>query len=168
MDQQAVIFNEKEYKLDNHGFLDQADQWDEDFAEGMAKKLGIHGGLTEDHWEFIRYLRDKFLNENTVPVVVIACSENGMRLGELRSLFPAGYNRGACKIAGINFAFMCDTNIWLTYETTPPVEKEHKVDELGFLLEFDKWNERFTHWVVRNWDIYSLGRAKLGSSRGID
>jgi len=57
MGQQTVSFNRKEYKLDRHGFLDPSHQWDEDFAEGMAKMLGIHGGLSEDHWKFIRYLR---------------------------------------------------------------------------------------------------------------
>jgi tRNA 2-thiouridine synthesizing protein E len=119
----------------------------------MAGKLGIHGGLTEDHWKFIQYLRDKFLNEKTVPVVVLACADNNLRLGELRALFPTGYHRGACKIAGINFAFMVDTNIWLTYETAPAVEAEHKVNDLGFLKDFETWNERFSHWVVRNWEL---------------
>lgn len=153
MEQQTVSFSGKEYKLDLHGFLDPADQWDEEFAEGMAGKLGIHGGLTDDHWKFIRYLRGKFIVEQTVPVVVIACAENRLRLNELRALFPAGYHRGACKIAGINFAFMCDTNLWLTYETTHPVKAEHKIDDLGFLEDFDKWNERFAHQVVQNWNL---------------
>lgn len=153
MNQQTVSFNEREYTLDRHGFLDPPDQWDEGFAEGMAGRLGIYGGLTEDHWNFIRYLREKFLVEGTVPVVVIACADNKLRLSRLRDLFPTGYHRGACKIAGINYAFMYNQNIWLTYETAPPVEAEHKVDELGFLQDFEAWNERFAYWVVRNWDL---------------
>ncbi len=153
MDQRTVTFKRKEYELDSYGFLDPPDQWDEDFADGMAGMVGIYDGLTEDHWKFIRYLRTKFLVENTVPVVVTACAENGVRLTRLRELFPAGYHRGACRIAGINYAFMCESNIWLTYETAPPVEAEHKVDELGFLRDFEKWNERFAHRVVRNWNL---------------
>ncbi len=153
MNQQTVSFNRKEYKLDRHGFLDPPHQWDEDFAEGTAKMQGIHGGLTEDHWKFIRYLRKKFLAEETVPVVVLACADNQLRLSRLRALFPTGYHRGACRIAGINYAFMRDTNIWLTYESIPAVETEHKVDVLGFLQDFEKWNERFAHWVVRNWNL---------------
>jgi tRNA 2-thiouridine synthesizing protein E len=153
MDQQTISFNRKEYKLDRHGFLDPADQWDEDFAEGMARMLGIHGGLTEDHWKFIQYLREKFLVEETVPVVVLACADNQLRLGQLRALFPTGYHRGACKIAGINYAFMCDTNLWLTYECAPAIETEHKVDKLGFLQDFEKWDEKFAHWVVSNWNL---------------
>ncbi len=153
MEQQTVFFNRKEYKLDRHGFLDQPHQWDEDFAEGMARKLGIHGGLTEDHWKFIKYLREKFLTEGIVPVVVVACADNRLRLSRLRALFPTGYHRGACKIAGINYAFMRNTNIWLTYESIPPIEMEHKVDKLGFLQDFEKWNKRFVHWVVCNWNL---------------
>lgn len=153
MDQKTVSFKGKEYTLDRHGFLDPPHQWDENFAEEMARTLGIHGGLTEDHWKFIRYLRKKFLKEKTVPFVVQACADNQLRLSRLRALFPTGYHRCACKIAGINFDFMRDSNLWLTYESIPAVEAEHKVDELGFLLDFEKWNERFTHWVVHNWDL---------------
>ncbi len=86
----SVAFKNTVYELDDHGFLDPPEQWDESFAEEMAKMVGIRSGLTDRHWEFIRYLRHKFLNENTVPVLVMACSDNDMRLSELRSLFPTG------------------------------------------------------------------------------
>lgn len=148
-----VNFKDREYKLDRHGFLDPPHQWDENFADGIAQDLAIHGGLTEEHWKFIRYLRDKFLNEGVVPAVVHACADNGLRLSRLRALFPTGYHRGACKIAGINFAFMANSNIWLTYESLPPVLEEHEVDETGYLDDFDKWNERFAHRVARDWDL---------------
>ncbi|MCP4580691.1 MAG: TusE/DsrC/DsvC family sulfur relay protein [candidate division Zixibacteria bacterium] len=153
MNKQIVSFNQKKYELDRHGFLENADRWDENFAEGMAAMLGIYGGLTVDHWRIIKYLRSKFLDENTVPVIVIACAENKLKLNELRDLFPPGYHRGACKIAGINYSFLCETNIWLTYETAPAAEAEHEVDELGFLKDFDKWNERFAHRIAQNWDL---------------
>jgi tRNA 2-thiouridine synthesizing protein E len=153
MNEKEVTFKGKKYSLDRHGFLDPPDQWDENFVEGIARTLGIHTGLTEDHWTFIRYLREKFIKEKTVPVVVAACADNKLRLSRLRALFPTGYHRGACRIAGINFEFMRDVNIWLTFESIPPMETEHEVDELGFLKDFKQWNERFTYWVVRNWDL---------------
>ena len=96
-----VTFKGKTYSLDDHGFLDPPDQWEEGFAEGMARMVGITGGLAERHWQVVNYLRRKFLEEDTVPVVVLACADNKMRLSELRSLFPTGYHRGACKIAGL-------------------------------------------------------------------
>lgn len=139
----SVVFKNTAYLLDDHGFLDPPEQWDEDFADGMAKMVGIRSGLTDRHWEFIHYLRHKFLQENTVPVMVMACADNEMRLSELRSLFPAGYHRGACKIAGINYKFMYETNYWLTYETAPPVKERYDLDPLGFLANADQWDEDF-------------------------
>lgn len=139
----TVAFKGKTYQLDAHGFLDPPKQWDEDFAEGMAKLVGITAGLTERHWQLINYLRHKFLDENTVPVLVMACADNHMRLSELRSLFPTGYHRGVCKVSGINYKFMWETNYWLTYETAPPAKPRYKLDELGFLEDFEEWDEDF-------------------------
>ncbi|MEW5700759.1 MAG: TusE/DsrC/DsvC family sulfur relay protein [Candidatus Zixiibacteriota bacterium] len=153
MTPRTVSFSDRVYSLDDHGFLDPSDQWDERFAEGMARSLGIVGGLTEDHWGFIRYLRGKFTGEGTVPVVVKACADNGMRLSRMRELFPTGYHRGACKIAGINFGFMCTTNLWLTYETVPPSQPLQPVDDLGFLRDFDTWDEQFACTVAHTWNL---------------
>jgi tRNA 2-thiouridine synthesizing protein E len=144
----TVAFGSKSYELDDYGFLDPPDQWDEDFAAGMAKLAGITHGLTERHWEFIRYLRHKFLDEKTVPVLVMACAENKMHLSELRSLFPTGYHRGACKIAGINYQFMYETNYWLTYETAPPAKSRYELDQLGFLKDPAQWDEDFVEFTL--------------------
>ena len=62
-DREIVSFGDHTYTLDDCGFLNPPDQWDEDFAEGMARQLGILGGLTEAHWRFVRYLRKGFIVE---------------------------------------------------------------------------------------------------------
>ncbi|MHC5036915.1 MAG: TusE/DsrC/DsvC family sulfur relay protein [Planctomycetota bacterium] len=111
------------YRLDNRGFLDPPGQWDETFAEGMARETGIQGGLTPEHWRFIQYLRKAFLLERTVPAIFHACAENKMRLDRFRSLFPAGYLRGACRIAGVNYASIADRALWLSYEHVPVIEQ---------------------------------------------
>ncbi len=143
----------KTYSLDRHGFLDPPDQWDDDFAVEMAKRTGIHGDLTEDHWAFIRYLRRQFVIAKTVPVVVLACAENKLRLGKLKAMFPAGYHRGACKIAGINYKFMYDHNIWLTYETYSTLKTRYNVTQSGFLNDFTQWNPQFAQQVAADWDL---------------
>ena len=148
----SVAFKGDTYTLDDHGFLDPPDQWNESFAEGMAKMVGITGGLTERHWQLINYLRHKFLDEQTVPVVVAACSDNDMRLSELRALFPTGYHRGACKIAGINYQFMYELNFWLTYETASPAKPRYDLDQLGFLKNFDQWDEDFVELAMAQRD----------------
>ena len=140
---QSVAFGSNVYQLDDRGFLDPSDQWDSTFAEGMAKNLGIRAGLSKEHWGIINYIRAKFTEENTVPVMVTACADNSVRLHEFRALFPTGYHRGACKIAGVNYEFMYDHNYWLTYETAPPAEPRYKLDPLGFLANSELWDEDF-------------------------
>lgn len=148
----TVAFEGKEYEMDVYGFLDPPEQWDHGFAEGMAAMVGIYNGLSERHWQLIHYLRKKFLEEETVPVLVLACADNGMRLTELRSLFPTGYHRGACKIAGINYQFMWDTNHWLTYETAPPLRPRYELDPLGHLADLDQWDEDFVRLALTQGD----------------
>ncbi|MHC5036924.1 MAG: TusE/DsrC/DsvC family sulfur relay protein [Planctomycetota bacterium] len=145
------MFRGRSYDLDPHGFLDPPNQWDENFAEGMAAMLGVQGGLTENHWKVIRYLRGKFLGRETVPFIIFVCLDNRLRLHRFRALFPAGYLHGACKIAGIDFAFITDTNYWLVYEHRPAVETRFEVTEKGFLKSFDTWNERFAHRMIKCW-----------------
>lgn len=141
--QRIIRIGGRDYTLDEHGFLYPPEQWNEAFAEGIAARLGIYDGLTEEHWEFIRYLRRKFIEEKTVPLVVYACADNNLRLSRLAFLFPTGYHRGACKIAGINYQFMFDSNPWITYESYSVLKSEYKMTESGFLESFDQWDERF-------------------------
>lgn len=147
-----LTFRGETYSLDDYGFLDPPDQWTETFAEGMARMVGIREGLTPRHWELIRYLRKKFLEEKTVPVVVLACADNAMRLSELRTLFPAGYHRGACKVAGINYQFMYDLNLWLTYETWAPLKPRYPLDSMGFLEDSELWDEDFVEQMMSQMD----------------
>ena len=71
----------KTYDLDDYGFLAQPEQWDRDFAEGMARLQGVYDGLTQEHWDFLSYIREKALKEETLPLVVVACVDNKIRLG---------------------------------------------------------------------------------------
>lgn len=154
METRTVTFGgDKEYTLDGHGFLYPPRQWDEAFAEGMAKTQGIFDGLTEEHWAFIRYLRSKFIAEESVPLIVSACADNGLRMSRLQQLFPTGYHRGACRIAGINYAFLANDNIWHTYESYRVLSTEYPMTPSGFLVDFSKWNRRFAHLVAQDWDL---------------
>jgi len=150
----TVTFGEgKTYTLDQYGFLDPPDQWDEDFADGMAPLQGIYDGLTKEHWNFISYIREKFMTEETLPLLVVACADNHMRLDKLKSLFPTGYFRGACRIAGLGYKFLCDVNIWHTYETAPRLKPEYTINPQGFLEDFRQWNERFASVVSDEWKL---------------
>lgn len=150
----TVTFGEgKTYALDEYGFLADSEQWDVDFAEGMARLQGIYDGLTNEHWDFISYIRYKFLAEQTLPLLVVACADNHLRLSKLKALFPTGYFRGACRIAGLTYQFLCDVNIWHTYETVPHLKPEYEINTQGFLEDFDQWNERFANLIGTEWGL---------------
>lgn len=151
----TVRFGGQQYTLDAHGYLDPSDQWDERFAEGMAARLGVPGGLTDEHWEIVRYLRERFLAEQAVPMVVQACIDNGLRLSRLRGLFPTGYTRGACRIAGINYLFLYASNKLLTYENYSTLATQYRLSDAGFLEDFDAWDTRFAQLVAQGWSLPS-------------
>ena len=150
----TVTFGEgKTYTLDQFGFLAPPEQWDEEFANGMARLQGIYDGLTKEHWDFITYIREKFLTEKSLPLLVLACADNNLRLGKLKSLFPTGYFRGACRIAGLSYEFLCDVNILHTYEAASRLKPEYEITAQGFLEHFHQWNERFANLVGSEWNL---------------
>jgi tRNA 2-thiouridine synthesizing protein E len=147
MRSKTYTFNGKKYKMDNQGFLISPSDWDEDFAEGMARRAKIVGGLTEEHWRVIRFIRNTFEKMNECPLVYVACRENRIGLGELKRLFPAGYLRGACKLAGVTYREVKFQQHWLeeniarhkkAYEA-----RKYSTDEHGFLTDSSDWDENF-------------------------
>lgn len=140
------------YVLDEHGFLEHPALWDEGFAEGIAPSIGIGSGLTEDHWRVIRYLRAK-LEEGDVPFFVIACIDLGLKVSEFRDLFPTGFMRGACRAAGFSFAFIAEKNRAQTYENLSNVWMRYRLGPLGYLEDFDSWDETFVGLVASEWNL---------------
>lgn len=141
------IYNNKKYKVDKHGYLINPRQWDENFAEGMAPKVRIPDGLTPEHWTIIRFIRSTFEKINACPLVYVACKENGIGLGDLKELFPTGYHRGACKLAGISYRQAYFQKYWLE-ENLPKIEADYKlkiyrIDAQGFLVDPSEWDENF-------------------------
>ena len=97
--------NGKSYIVDEDGFLIDFNQWDNAFAENLAPHLSIPGGLTAKHWEVIHYIRDWYIQKGVCPLVYHTCKMNQLRINQLKELFPTGYLRGACKLAGISYKY---------------------------------------------------------------
>jgi tRNA 2-thiouridine synthesizing protein E len=85
---------------DEEGFLLKAEAWDKNVA-GLLGQGEASGGLTEDHWKIIDYLRHYYLEFNSVPPVRMLCKRTGLKSRYICKLFPSGLTRGACKVAGI-------------------------------------------------------------------
>jgi len=145
----------KTFEVDSGGFLVDFNRWDEDFAEGMASQLNIPHGLTREHRDVIHFIRDTFKKTGKCPLVYETCRMNGLRRKELKKLFPTGYLRGACKLAGITYkeGYLGQTHLPSTAEdlNVISVEKAYKVDVRGFLLDPDDWDEYYA--VYRAYDM---------------
>ena len=91
---------------DDHGYLVDLNQWNEDIAHEIAEEEGIN--LTEDSFKLINFLRDEYINNNANQP-----NERNMVKGlkgdwdgklttkELYTLFPKGPAKQAGKVAGL-------------------------------------------------------------------
>jgi TusE/DsrC/DsvC family sulfur relay protein len=140
----------KVYKVDSEGFLLDYAQWDENFARGMADEIKIPQGLTKEHWKVIHFIRETFKQDRQCPLVYQTCKANGLHLKDLKKLFPTGYLRGACKLAGITYKersidYYGEEGPKIRAEGTRPEseEKIYRVDVRGFLVDPAEWDEDF-------------------------
>jgi tRNA 2-thiouridine synthesizing protein E len=86
--------------VDAEGFLTDAQQWNEQLAEAIARENGIPE-LTERHWLVVKFMRDRFLTTGTAPTIRSLGKESGVPIKELYQLFPKGPAKLAAKIGGI-------------------------------------------------------------------
>jgi tRNA 2-thiouridine synthesizing protein E len=173
----------KAYEVDNYGSLVDHRTWTEDFATHVAREFGITGGLTEKHWQVVRFLRSALEEHGRCPLVYQTCRMTGLRLRDLKELFPTGYWRGACKIAGLNLR-----EGYLRHETYLPLEevglaqqsrdKVYRVDARGFLIDPTEWDEDFaTHKAFemkmptpltdRQWEVLRFLRERFASAGAV-
>jgi tRNA 2-thiouridine synthesizing protein E len=144
----ALTFGNKSYQVDTEEFLSDFKEWDENFARGMAPKVGIISGLSEDHWKIIYFIRDTFKQTGKCPLVYETCRMNRLHLQELKKLFPAGYLRGPCKLAGITYREGYLDQSWVeefAERVTSGVreEKTYLVNIRGFLVNPAEWDKKF-------------------------
>jgi tRNA 2-thiouridine synthesizing protein E len=92
--------NGHSYDVDEDGFLQNPEVWDQNVATDFAKAEDINL-LTEEHWKVIQYLRDYYLKFGVAPMVRKVCKDTGFKLNYIYELFPSGPAKGACKLAGL-------------------------------------------------------------------
>ena len=87
-------------EVDEDGFIQEPDGWNEAVAAALATTEGIDA-LTDDHWKVMKYLRNYYLEFGVAPMIRKLCKETGFKLKEIYELFPSGPAKGACKVAGL-------------------------------------------------------------------
>ena len=88
---------------DAEGYLVDPSEWTEGFAKEVARREGIT--LVDEHWKVIRFMRG-WLEENGVApdarhVMKFLTGDREAGRRRLFELFPYGYVKQACKIAGM-------------------------------------------------------------------
>ncbi len=90
----------KMIEIDEDGFIQDPEVWDEAVAASLAMTEGVDE-LTEDHWIVVNYLREYYLEYNMAPMIRKLCKSTNFKLKEIYDLFPSGPAKGACKVAGL-------------------------------------------------------------------
>ena len=85
--------------LDEDGFLDNPEDWNEEVAEVLAVTEEVE--LTPEHWGIINYLRNYYAEFGVAPMVRKMLKDTKKSQSEICNLFPSGPGKGACKIAGL-------------------------------------------------------------------
>ena len=90
--------------LDDEGYLIDPAQWNERGAVILAQQEGI--SLTEVHWDVIRFMRDYYQEHQVIPDVrfvtkYLTETFEGATRNTVFELFPYGYVKQACRIAGM-------------------------------------------------------------------
>lgn len=137
----------KIFELDSDGFLLNPKKWEPELAEALAKELGIEGGLTREHYDVIHYIRSQLEKTGKCPTIFETCRANHLQRAELKRLFPTGYMRGACKLAGVSYkeAYLGADYMEHSARDLHAVaqRQEYRVDVRGFLVDPDEWDEHF-------------------------
>jgi tRNA 2-thiouridine synthesizing protein E len=91
---------------DDEGYLIDPADWSRELAEKMAGEERI--ALTDTHWAVIKFMREYFEQHQITPDArhvikhLAACKGGGSEgRNELFRLFPYGYVKQACRIAGM-------------------------------------------------------------------
>ena len=96
----TVELGGKQMDIDEDGFIQDPNQWDENVAADLAKTEGVDS-LTDEHWVLINYLRNYYLKFGIAPMIRKVCKETKFDLKKIYELFPSGPAKGGCKVAGL-------------------------------------------------------------------
>ena len=89
---------------DAEGYLVDPGDWNEDIAGTLAEEEKI--ALNDDHWDAIRFMREYYEEHQVIADARFVIKHLAERHGreaqkKLFVLFPYGYVKQACKIAGM-------------------------------------------------------------------
>jgi tRNA 2-thiouridine synthesizing protein E len=99
--------NYAEIMRDSEGYIVDPEDWNETLAEQLAQEEGL--ALDERFWPIIHFMRRYWIEHQIAPdvrhVIKFLSEENALDKKQAKQqifeLFPYGYVKQACKIAGM-------------------------------------------------------------------
>ena len=96
-----------QYERDNEGYIVDPEDWNEQIARELAAEEELE--LTDDYWPILNFMRDYWSEHKVAPdvrhVIKHLVDEQGQDKNHAKQqifqLFPYGYVKQACKIAGM-------------------------------------------------------------------
>ncbi len=180
---QTIVLKEKEYAVDSMRFISDFQKWDQNFAEGMAEKLKMPTPLTKEHWDVIDFIRNTFEQTGRCPTIFETAKNTSLHRRVLKKLFPTGYLRGACLLAGITYkeGFVRQKEL---SKITPDFhygmsDKIYRVDVRGFLADPDEWDKAYAEYKAfemkipggrlskRHWEVINFLRKNFENTKTV-
>lgn len=95
------------YELDKEGYIVDPDDWNEEVAGILAEAEGLK--LSDEYWPILNFMREYWVEHKVIPdvrhVIKHLSEHHGYTKKEAKqaifTLFPYGYVKQACKIAGM-------------------------------------------------------------------
>lgn len=96
----TVTLLDRAIDLDAEGFMTRPEQWDEALGAEIARLSGLPA-LTPEHWQVVRFMRERYLATGTAPSIRTLGAASGVDVKRLYQLFPKGPAKLAARIGGI-------------------------------------------------------------------
>ena len=87
----------KKIEVDEDGFIQEPDKWDQDVARALAQSEGVDE-LGDGHWKLVHYLRDHYQKFGVAPMIRKLCRDTGFKLVEIYSSSPRARPRGRARL----------------------------------------------------------------------
>ena len=94
-------------RRDNEGYIIDPEDWNENIAQLLAEEEGLV--LNENYWPVLEFMREYWAEHHIAPdvrhVIKFLAEQKGVEKKQAKQLlfklFPYGYVKQACKIAGM-------------------------------------------------------------------
>jgi dissimilatory sulfite reductase related protein len=86
--------------VDEEGFLQQPEIWNEEVAQLFATTEGIEA-MSPGHWAVVNYISEYWVQHGTAPLIRKITQTTGINLRTIYQLFTSSPAKGAGKIAGL-------------------------------------------------------------------